>query len=100
MDFKIDTLARGINTDFEGNSPHHKGVMSEIYQRPNIPKKPYKTITTKRINLNYRPLSRLSLDQKVMPKPYQSHKFILFITDVVTDYLITVPIHQSRSEDI
>ena len=53
-----------------------------------------------RINLNYRPLSGLSMDLKVMPRSYKGHKFILCIIDEVTDYLITVLIHQSRSEDI
>ena len=45
-----------------------------------------------RIYLNYRPLSRLSMDIKVMPKLQRGHKFILCIIDEVTNYLITVPI--------
>ena len=45
-----------------------------------------------RINLNYRPLSRLSMDLKVMPWSSKEHKFILCIIDEVTNYLITVPI--------
>ena len=53
-----------------------------------------------RINLNYRPLSRLSTDFKVMPKSHKGHSFILCITDEVTNYLITVPIYHSRSEAI
>ena len=53
-----------------------------------------------RINLNYRPLSRLSIDLKVMPKSHRGHKFILCIIDEVTNYLITVPIYHSRSEEI
>ena len=53
-----------------------------------------------RINLNYRTLSRLSMDIKVMPRSHKGHKFILCIIDEVTDYLITVPIYQSRSEEI
>ena len=52
------------------------------------------------INLNYRPLSRLSMDLKVLPRLHKGHKFILCIIDEVTNYLITVPIHQSRSEEI
>ena len=43
-----------------------------------------------RINLNYRPLSRLSMDLKVMPRSSKGHKFILCIIDEVTNYLITV----------
>ena len=53
-----------------------------------------------RINLNYKPLSRLSMDLNVIPRFNKGHKFILCITDEVTNYLITVPIHQSRSEEI
>ena len=53
-----------------------------------------------RINLNYRPLSRLSMDLKVMPKSHKGHKFILYIIDEVTNYLIAVPINHSRSEEI
>ena len=53
-----------------------------------------------RINLNYRPLSRLSMDLKVIPRSYKGHKFILCIIDEVTNYLITVQINQSRSEKI
>ena len=45
-----------------------------------------------RINLNYRSLSRLSMDLKVMPQSSKGHKFILCILDEVTNYLITVPI--------
>ena len=40
------------------------------------------------------------MDLKVMLRSYKGHKFILCITDEVTHYLITVPIHQSRSEEI
>ena len=35
-----------------------------------------------------------------MPRLYKGHKFILCIIDEVNNYLITVPIHQSRSEEI
>ena len=52
-----------------------------------------------RINLNYRPLSRLSMDPKVMPWSSKGHKFILCIIDEVTNYLITVTIYQSKAED-
>ena len=51
-----------------------------------------------RINLKYRPLSRLSMDLKVMPKSSKGHKFILCIIDEVTNYLITVPMYQSKVE--
>ena len=51
-----------------------------------------------RINLNYRSLSRLSMDLKVMPRSSKGHKFILCIIDEVTNYLITVPMYQSKAE--
>ena len=35
-----------------------------------------------------------------MPKSYKGHKFILCIIDEVTNYLITVPIYQAKSEEI
>ena len=53
-----------------------------------------------RINLNCRPLSRLSMDLKVMPCSSKGHKSILCIIDEVTNYLITVPIYQSKAEEI
>ena len=53
-----------------------------------------------RINLNYRPLIRLSMDLKVMPRSHKGHTFILCIIDEVTTYLVTVPIYHSRSEEI
>ena len=53
-----------------------------------------------RINLNYRPLSKLSMDLKVMPRSSKGHKFILCIIDEVTNYLITVPMYQSKSEEV
>ena len=53
-----------------------------------------------RMNPNYVPLSRLSMDLKLMPRSHKGHKFILCIIDEVTNYLITVPIYQARSEEI
>ena len=44
------------------------------------------------IYLNYRPLSKLSMDLKVMPRSQKGHKFILCIIDEMMNYLITVPI--------
>ena len=52
------------------------------------------------IYLNYRPLSKLSMDLKVMPRLQKGHKFILCIIDEMTNYLITVPIVHSRSEEV
>ena len=53
-----------------------------------------------RINPNYIPLSRLSMALKVMPRSHKGCKYILCIIDEVTNYLITVPIFQARSEKI
>ena len=53
-----------------------------------------------RINLNYRPLSRLSMDLKVMPKSYIGDRYILCMIDEVTNYIITAPMKQAKSEEI
>ena len=53
-----------------------------------------------RINPNYIPLSRLSMDLKVMPRSHKGHKLILCIIDEVTNYLITVHIYQAKTEEI
>ena len=63
-------------------------------------KKPPSRQFLTRINLNYRPLSRLSMDLKVMPKSSKGHKFILCIIDKVTNYLITVPMYQLKVEEV
>ena len=53
-----------------------------------------------RINCNYVPMSRLSMDLKVMPKLHKGHRYILCLIDEVTNFLITVPIFQARSEEV
>ena len=53
-----------------------------------------------RINPNYMPMLRLSMDLKVMPRLHKGHKYILCAIDEVPNYLITVPIFQVRSEEI
>ena len=35
-----------------------------------------------------------------MPRSHEGHKYILCIIDGVTNYLITVPIYQAKSEEI
>ena len=40
------------------------------------------------------------MDLKVMPKSHKGHRYILCIIDEVTNFLITVPIFQARSEEI
>ena len=56
--------------------------------------------TSSKNNPNFIPLSRLSMDLTVMPRSHKGCKFILCIIDEVTNYLITVPIYQARSEEI
>ena len=53
-----------------------------------------------RINPNDVPMSRLSMDFKVMPRSHKGQKYILSVIDEVTNYLIIVPIFQARSEEI
>ena len=53
-----------------------------------------------RINLNYRPLSRLSMDLKVMLRSCRGYRYILCVIDEVTNYTIMAPIKQSKSEDV
>ena len=45
-------------------------------------------------------MSRLSMDLKVMPKSHKGHRYILCIIDEVTNYLVTMPIFQARSEEV
>ena len=35
-----------------------------------------------------------------MPRSYRGHKYILYIIDELANYLITIPIHQAKSEEI
>ena len=53
-----------------------------------------------RINPSYVPMSRLSMDLKVMPRLYNGHRYILCIIDEVTNFLVTVPIFQAKSEEV
>ena len=68
----------------------------QLSKKEKIPTRHFQT----QINLNYRPLLRLSMDLKVMPKSHKGHKFILCVIDEMTNYLITIPIYQVRSEEI
>ena len=45
-------------------------------------------------------MSRMSMDLKIMPKLHKGHKYILCIIDEVTNYLVTMPIFQARSEEV
>ena len=66
-----------------------------IYQLNRKDKLPERQLQP-RINLNYRPLSRLSMDLKVMPRSYRGNRCILCIIDEVTKYIITAPINQKK----
>ena len=68
----------------------------QLSKKDKIPNRQFQT----RINLNYRPLSRLSMNVKVMLKSYRGHRFILCVIDEVTNYLMTMLIHQAKSEEI
>ena len=62
-------------------------------------KPPLRQLQT-RINLNYRPMSRLSMDLKAIPRSQKGHHYILCVINEVTNYLITAPIYQAKSEEI
>ena len=53
-----------------------------------------------RINLNYRPMSKLSMDLKVMLTLQKGHQCILCVIDEMTNCLITAPLYQARSEEV
>ena len=40
------------------------------------------------------------MDLKVMPRSHKGHRYILCVINEVTNYIITVPIFQARSEEI
>ena len=40
------------------------------------------------------------MDLNIIPRLHRGHKFILCIIDEVTNYLITVPLYQAKSEEI
>ena len=53
-----------------------------------------------RINPNYTPMSRLSMNLKVLPKSQKGHKYVFCVIDEVKNFLITVPIFQAMSEEV
>ena len=69
------------------------------YQLSRNGKLPTRHLQT-RINPNYVPMSRLSMDLKVMPKSHRGHRYILCVIDEVTNILVTVPMFQARSEEV
>ena len=45
-------------------------------------------------------MSGLSMDLKVMPRLQKGHWYILCVIDEMTNYLITTPLYQARSEEV
>ena len=45
-------------------------------------------------------MSRSSMDLKMMPKLQKGSQFILCVIDEMTNYLITAPLYQARSEEL
>ena len=45
-------------------------------------------------------MSRLNMDLKMMPRLQKRHWFILCMIDEMTNYLITTPLYQARSEEV
>ena len=68
----------------------------QLFRNDKLPSRQLET----RINLNYRPMSRLSMDLKEMPSLQKGHWYILCIIDEVTNYLIAVPLYQASSEEV
>ena len=53
-----------------------------------------------RININYRPLLKLSMDLKVMPRSYKGDRYILCIIVEVINDIITAPVKQAKLEEV
>ena len=62
--------------------------------------KPHTRHLQTRINPNYVPMSRLSMDLNIMPRLHKGHRYILCIIDEITNFLVTVPIFQAKSEEV
>ena len=45
-------------------------------------------------------MTRLSVDLTVMARSHKGHKFILVVIDEVTNFMVTIAIYQSWSEEI
>ena len=45
-------------------------------------------------------MSRLSMDLKMMSRSQKGCQFILCIIDKMTNYLITTPLYQAKSEEV
>ena len=45
-------------------------------------------------------MSRLSMELKVMPRSQKGHWYILCVIDKVTNYLVSAPLYQAKSEEV
>ena len=70
--------------------------MCQLACNEKLPSRQYQA----RISPNFVPMSKVSMDLKVMPRLHKGHKYILCVIDLVTNYLITIHIFQVRSEEI
>ena len=52
------------------------------------------------INPNYKAMSKFGRNLKVIHRSYKDNKYILVVIDEVTNFMVTIPISQSRSEEI
>ena len=68
----------------------------QLSQNEKLPTRHHQT----RINPNYAPMSRLSMDLKVIPRSHKSHRYILCIIDEVINFLFIVPIFPAKSEEV
>ena len=68
----------------------------QLFRKDKLPPRQLET----RINLNYRQMSSLSMDLKVMSRSQKGHWFILCMIDEMTNYLIIAPLYQARSEEV
>ena len=68
----------------------------QLFRNEKLPPRHLQT----RINPNYVPMSRLSMDLKIMPRSHKGHRYILCIIDEVTNFLVTVPFFQAKSEEV
>ena len=68
----------------------------QLLRKDKLPSRQVET----RTNLNYRPMSRLSMDLKMVPRSQKRHQFILCIIYEMTNYVIITPLYQARSEEV
>ena len=68
----------------------------QFFKNDKLPSRQLET----RINLNYRPMSKLSMDLKVMPKLQKGHWYILCVIDEMTNHLITATLYQAKSKEV